>query len=78
LKLFFLKVRLCWRNFSILGSRSLPTGPKEGARPLEDYSEDYFEPKAKTPKLSAPSTKQKALAKSASGSKSITSFFSKK
>lgn len=63
---------------TLTGSRSLPTGPKEGARPLEDYSEDLA-PKAKHQKLNAtPTTKQKALAKSAAGSKSIMSFFGKK
>jgi hypothetical protein len=67
------------KPITLTGSRSLPSGPKEGARPLEDYSED-FSPKPKNPRLTlaAPSTKQKALAKSATGSKSIHSFFAKK
>ncbi len=63
---------------TLTGTRNLPTGPKEGARPLEDYSEAVL-PKAKQPKLSAAAnSKQKALAKSATGSKNIMSFFGKK
>ena len=66
------------KPITLTGSRQLPAGTKENARPLEDYSED-LEPKSKMQKLSTPgSAKQKALAKSAAGSKSITSFFTKK
>jgi hypothetical protein len=66
------------KPITLTGSRQLPSGPKENARPLEDYSED-LEPKSKVQKLSTPSSaKAKALAKSASGSKNIASFFTKK
>ena len=65
------------KALTLTGSRQLPTGTKENARPLEDYSED-LEPKSKVQKLSPGNAKQKALAKSAAGSKSITSFFTKK
>ena len=72
------KVEAASKPITLTGSRTLPTGPKEGARPLEDYSEAEL-PKAKQAKLSGTtSSKQKALAKSATGSKNIMSFFGKK
>ena len=72
------KVEAVSKPITLTGSRTLPSGPKEGARPLEDYSEAAL-PKAKHAKLSgAASSKQKSLAKSATGSKNIMSFFGKK
>ena len=59
---------------SLVGSANKKAKTTASA-PTEDYSKGYKSVAAKeTPK----NAKQKALAKSASGSKSITSFFTKK